>query len=343
MANVTQLHEMIDALSDIIDVESKGSFLRDIAINGLKDAERALKGATAALVTFENQDLASADDSEFDQDFKFDPYSYQDKNNPNSDKKYHDQTPHDPNKLRSIKDDIIAYAGTIYNYGTIDNNHIIQGIAVDYLNKSKKILSDGLDIINSMTEEDIMNDKVSHITPEKLREIVVLASEFDKSGDPLLMKQAAVLDEILLTIGAQKSAIIAAKRSQDLEVARLKALAEGKEKNPYTVSKEVHDKSNHVAEAQKEISKIKEYRPMESPLNTRTCPDHPGAQMARVAEHTYQCSLDKNIYNYETGYATMKGNNVPGGSVSNQTQSLYDRPNEFTSFETRENKLNPIN
>lgn len=183
------------------------------------------------------------------------------------------------------------------------------------------------------------------VTPESLAEMAAIAAEFDKSGDPLLMKQAAVLDEILLTIGAQKAAAAAARRAQDEEIARLKALAADKEdggkKDPYTVAKKFHDKDNHVAEAQAAIDKVKEYRPMEAPLNTRTCPDHPGAQMARIAEHTYQCSLDKGIYNYESGYTTMKGNKIPGGDVSNQTQALYDRPNEFTSFETRESKLNP--
>lgn len=183
----------------------------------------------------------------------------------------------------------------------------------------------------------------SLVTPESLAEMAAIASEFDKSGDPLLMKQAAVLDEILLTIGAHKGAVAAMRRAQDEEIARIKAeAAESKEgKDPYTLAKKVHDKSNNVAEAQAAIQKIKDYRPMEAPLNTRTCPDHPGAQMARVAESTWQCSLDKGIYNYENGYTTMKGNKIPGGDVSNQTQALYDRPNEFTSFETRESKLNP--
>lgn len=180
----------------------------------------------------------------------------------------------------------------------------------------------------------------SLVTPESLTDIATIASEFDKTGDPVFMKQAAVLDEILLTIGAHKKVVAAIRRAQDEEITRLKAEA-AESKDPYTLSKKVHDKSNNVAEAQAAIQKIKEYRPMEAPLNTRTCPDHPGAQMARVAESTWQCSLDKGIYNYENGYTTMKGNKVPGGDVSNQTQALHDRPNEFTSFETRESKLNP--
>lgn len=192
---------------------------------------------------------------------------------------------------------------------------------------------------------DISNveDSVSVLTPEALTEMAAIAYEFDKSGDAMLVKQAAVLDEILLTIGAQKRAVTAAKNAQDAEIARLKSLAaENKDTDPYTMVKAEHDKQNRVTETRQMIAdKVKEYRPMEAPLNTRTCPDHPGAQMARIAEHTYQCSLDKGVYNYESGYTTMKGNKVPGGDVSNQTQALFDRPNEFMSFETRESKLNP--
>ena len=179
------------------------------------------------------------------------------------------------------------------------------------------------------------------VTPESLEEMAAIALEFDKSGEPMLMKQAAVLDEILLTIGAQKALVTAAKNAQDKEVAKIKD-SQPKDLDPYTMVKMEHDKQNRVDEARKMIADtVKEYRPMEAPLNTRTCPDHPGAQMARIAEHTYQCSLDKGVYNYENGYTTMKGNKVPGGDVSNQTQALFDRPNEFMSFETRESKLNP--
>lgn len=189
---------------------------------------------------------------------------------------------------------------------------------------------------------DISNveDAISPLTPEALNEMAAIAYEFDKSGEPMLVKQAAVLDEILLTIGAHKAAVTAAKNAQDAEIARIKA-ADTQKNDPYTMVKTEHDKQNKVTETRQMIAdKVKEYRPMESSLSTRTCPDHPGAQMARIAEHTFQCSLDKGIYNYENGYSTMKGNKIPGGSVSNQTQTLHDQPNEFTSFDTRESKLN---
>lgn len=184
----------------------------------------------------------------------------------------------------------------------------------------------------------------SQLTPERIAEMGALASEFEKTGDPVLMKQAELIDEILLTIGTPQGAFATAKQAQDIEVSRIKERNkrdDDKSRNPYTMVKAELDKQNNVEETRKMIAeKVKDYRPMEAPLNTRSCPDHPGAQMSRVAEHVFQCALDKAIYNYETGYTTMKGNKVPGGDVANQTQALFDRPNEFTSFDTRESKLN---
>lgn len=222
-----------------------------------------------------------------------------------------------------------------------DNDPLVQLVSEGALVEAVENLSTAMSKIEDR-KRDVMGSVDGLVTPESLTEMAVLASEFDKTGDPILMKQAAVLDEILLTIGAQQNLIIAAKNAQDIEIDKIKSKSKkDTEYDPYTMVKTEHDKQNQVEEAKKIISeKIKDYRPMEASLNTRTCPDHPGAQMARVAEHTFQCSLDKGIYNYQGGYTTMKGNKVPGGDVSNQTQSLFDRPNEFTSFETRESKLN---
>lgn len=168
--------------------------------------------------------------------------------------------------------------------------------------------------------------KESVVTEDRLEEMAVIASEFDKSGDPILIRQASVLDEILLTIGASKKMVSAAKNSQNKEIEKIR-------------DKKEEEKPDYVIEAQKAIDNIKTYRPLEAPLDTRTCPDHPGAQMARIGDRTYQCSLDKGIYNYAGGFTTMKGNSIPGTDVSNQTHSLT-RPNEITSFDTRESRLN---
>lgn len=183
--------------------------------------------------------------------------------------------------------------------------------------------------------EDLKFNKKS-FTIEDLREIAVLASEFDKSDDPWLQKQASVLDEILRTIGSP-AARAAKEAARELETSAQEDAAT----NPYTKVKLVQDKENKVEEARKAMAdKVKAYRPLEAPLMTRTCPDHPGAQMTRVAEYVYQCSMDKGIYDYQAGYTTMRGDKVPGTDLANQTVGLNDRPNEFTSFDSRESRLN---
>ena len=172
---------------------------------------------------------------------------------------------------------------------------------------------------------------------KNLEEMSVLASEFDKSEDAFLQKQASLLDEILYSIGASKQSVAEAKKASDKEIEKIKSDSASK---PYTYPKEEQDKQGKVEDSRKLFADaVKEYRPLESTLSIRTCPDHPGAQVIRIADSVYQCSLDKAIYNWETGFTTMKGNKIPGGSVSNQTQLLQDR-NENTSFETRESKLN---
>ena len=60
----------------------------------------------------------------------------------------------------------------------------------------------------------------------------------------------------------------------------------------------------------------------------------------RVADSVYQCQLDKQIYNYEAGYTTMAGNQIPGTGVSNQTQHLGFQAQEHSNFGSREEVLN---
>lgn len=174
------------------------------------------------------------------------------------------------------------------------------------------------------------------ITPEFLDEVAAIATAMQNSGEPELIKEASMLDELLLTFGTPQAEITKAKSAQDATIEKIKG-----QQDPFKKVKEEQDKDNKVEEARKLIADaIKKYRPLEHPLSTRTCPDHPGALMIRVADDVYQCAMDKAIYNYITGFTTMKGEKVPGGDVANQTQALFERPNEHTSFDTREHRLN---
>lgn len=172
----------------------------------------------------------------------------------------------------------------------------------------------------------------SKITPDSVEELANLAAALDCSGDPDLKKQASVIDELLLSIAAPPNAYAERK---DLQEQRLIEL-----KKKYQTPREKLRESNKIADSEKKIEQsnfTKQYNILEAPLVTRYCPDHAGAQIARVGEHMWQCELDKKVYNYETGFTLENGSKVPGGDVSQQTQNL-NVPNHAI-FDTREGRL----
>ena len=172
----------------------------------------------------------------------------------------------------------------------------------------------------------------SNITPESLSKLADLATAFDLSGDEELMKQASVIDELLLTIAAPPGVLSDKKAADDKRLDDLK--------KRYEDPRKALEESNKIAESNKAIEKsnmTKQYRIMEAPLSSRNCPDHAGAQISRVGENMWQCEMDKKIYNFSTGFELANGNKVPGGDVSLQTQDMTI-PNHNT-FDTRESRL----
>ena len=191
-------------------------------------------------------------------------------------------------------------------------------LAAELLRKA----ADEVDVLEPPTE--------SLITPESIAETAALATALDESGDPQLQKMASVLDELLLTVAAPPVAERRAAANDRAEELRKK----------YQGTREQLREYNKIADVEKAIDKsnmTKDYRILESPLSTRYCPDHPGAQIARVGEHVYQCELDKKTYNFETGFELNNGSKVPGGDVAQQTQGL-DIP-FHAIFDTREGRL----
>jgi hypothetical protein len=147
------------------------------------------------------------------------------------------------------------------------------------------------------------------------------------------MKQASVLDELLLTVAAPPNALRDRKIAEDKKIDELT-------KKYHNAQKEL-DETHKIADSLKDIEKsnmTKEMRILEAPLQTRSCPDHSGVQMARVGDDLWQCELDKKTYSYSTGYTLNDGTKVPGSEVANQTQGL-----DYTThsiFDTREGRLN---
>jgi hypothetical protein len=163
--------------------------------------------------------------------------------------------------------------------------------------------------------EEIAAIEPNDFTAEKLEEMAAVAQAFDESGDEMLMRQASVLDDILLTLAAPKGGIYDFKLQEEN---RLKDL-----KKRYQDVKKEQDELNKISDTKKDIEKspyVKEYRPLEHALSTRYCPNHSGVSLVRISDNVFQCALDKEIIDFATGYTTLKGDKVPGGSVEEQTK-----------------------
>jgi hypothetical protein len=177
----------------------------------------------------------------------------------------------------------------------------------------------------------------SILTTENLDQLNTMTTALDMSGDVDLKKAASVIDELLLTVAAPPDWAKKFKQKQDGKIDSIK--------NNYQSTREQLHEVNHVAEAEKAIEKSpfsKAYRIMEAPLQTRSCPDHAGAQMQRVDDSIWKCSLDGKVYNYALGYTTERGERVPGGSVALQgPASELDQTHAI--FNTREERLHGYN
>jgi hypothetical protein len=193
-------------------------------------------------------------------------------------------------------------------------------LAAELLKKA----ADEVDVLEPPTE--------SVITPESIEETAALASVLDASGDPALQKMASVLDELLLTVAAPPGQVAEKRAAENQRLDELRKKYQGTREQ----LREYH-KLGDAEKAIKNSNFTKEYRILEAPLSSRYCPDHPGAQIARVGEHVWQCDLDKKTYNFETGFTLESGEKVPGGDVAQQTAGL-DIP-FHAIFDTREGRL----
>lgn len=182
---------------------------------------------------------------------------------------------------------------------------------------------------NAAEEVDELEPVESNINSESVESLANIATAFDASGDPELKKQAAVIDELLLSIAAPPDGLNQIKKLQDARIDELKK----------KYNKPSEDMSNRIAESKKAIENsgmTKEYNVLEAPLSTRYCPDHAGVQIARIGEHVWQCELDKKSYNFEEGFTLNNGSKVPGTSVS---ANIDDNSRFQPTFDTRIDRL----
>lgn len=171
----------------------------------------------------------------------------------------------------------------------------------------------------------------SILNEEGIDSLGSLADALESSGDPELIKQAALIDELLITISAPKNSVTNKKSAEEKKI---KELAD-KFQN---VNKELAE-LNSTSDIAKDIEPvIKNYKNLEAPLSTRYCPDHPGVNLYKEEDNVWVCELDKKKYDFASGFNLMDGSKVSGGDVSNQTE--YHTSSNFTQFDTRESRQN---
>ena len=178
------------------------------------------------------------------------------------------------------------------------------------------------------------------VTTDTLDTIAYLAGVLDESEDEVLRKKASMLDELLVTISSPKSVIAQARQQTEDELNKLRAKYRSKTREDIYHNR-YEERTGPMKEAIREAvaDQVKDYRAMEAPLQTRYCPDHPGVGMVRIAERVFQCALDKKLYNYESGYTTMKGSKIPGGGVEYQAHDMEQRDPGHSIFDTRQSMM----
>lgn len=149
---------------------------------------------------------------------------------------------------------------------------------------------------------------------EDVDNLALLAESLAESKDPEVLKMAASLDRSLIALS---------QKTSDLY----------QENNDYYRNSIGAEKSIKAIK-----DKVKDYRPNEAPLKTRSCPEHPGNGLIRVSDNEYQCSLDKKIFDFKNGYTLAGSGKVPGGDVALQSHVNDNRPNtmDFTTRESRQ-------
>ena len=174
-------------------------------------------------------------------------------------------------------------------------------------------------------------EAVSH---ESLDSLAELAAALDSSEDPALRSTASVIDELLITVAASAEEVAKLRDAQSKKIDLIK-------QNYGQPRLDIAESDKHASTGKAiEKSEIggKKYISMESPMSTRTCPDHFGTPVSRVGEDTYACPLDNKVYDFKTGFTNMKGDEIPGGNVANQTQLQLNETGNAV-FDDREGRL----
>jgi hypothetical protein len=173
----------------------------------------------------------------------------------------------------------------------------------------------------------------AQFSAEKLEEIAATAAALDAEG---LCKEAAVLDDILLTIGAPKGFGFSFKKAEEDRISELK-------KKYQDNAKKVNETQNKVGDDLKTLKDsgvIDRPKHRDTTLSSRYCTSHPGVSLQRTGENQYRCPMDGAEINFELGYQTLSGTKIPPTSVANQSRVMEQGTNDVhTIFDTRSSRL----
>jgi hypothetical protein len=97
----------------------------------------------------------------------------------------------------------------------VDDESILQ-ITAEAVVAIKSIIKDTINKLNSLADVH-----ASDLDEEDIDELAAVASEFDKSGDDLLKKQADVLDQVIINFGQISGT--KAKEAQEKEIEKIRA------------------------------------------------------------------------------------------------------------------------
>lgn len=222
-----------------------------------------------------------------------------------------------------------------------DDESLLQGVLADIVARGQSLGEDIFKLMNNLTGDHTDRINGADINGRDLDAMAEVAKEFDESGDPLLQRQASVLDHVLTIFSKEKFNKTADENDQidKLKEKYRQREMDEKYKNP-SIAIAKQDNTTGVADKMSETFKKKQYRPMEAALSTRTCQDHAGVPLIRVGEDVYQCNLDKKIFDFKQGYTLNSGTKVPGSAVENQNRSIYDNVNSDQQFDSREGRSN---
>lgn len=223
---------------------------------------------------------------------------------------------------------------------TTFGNNVLSIELFDGAEKFGEAIGDSVELLNKLGNIEFPEDITVRVLivagQEGLDGVVKLAHVFDRLEDKGMNKIAEVLDELLLTVAADPNEYKKIKEAQKKQIDEIK-------KKYVDVKNKLHEVWG-VENAKKKIDEsvyTKKSRPLESPLSMRTCPNHPGAQIQRLSDEMFQCSLGREILDYKNGFTTEKGKVVPGGSVDHQTDvGMHSPAREM--FNNREEHLSEM-